>query len=293
MFTCKSTAFLLCLWSENIVCKGAVMEHYHQSSYRRSGRHRQKPASEWPHILLFYILPFIVFNAIVFHLVTAKPRFELTVADTSDYQTTTATLTMKSWLPAKSIVMELDGENLELTKDKKRTYTTTLHRNGSLQAIVTNFNGMPADSIKYVNILDDTPPTFSASHIEEGVLTVTLTDSQSGINYDSVYALNSTGERVLPLVANRDLNTFSFTMDSAGLRIFVQDMAGNESQGSFTSHKENGSDVLDSAPEPEEEEGSEEAHSAAAESTQATSESSQAESTSAEESAAKAKITIQ
>ncbi len=293
MFTCKSTAFLLCLWSENIVCKGAVMEHYHQSSYRRSGRHRQKPASEWPHILLFYILPFIVFNAIVFHLVTAKPRFELTVADTSDYQTTTATLTMKSWLPAKSIVMELDGENLELTKDKKRTYTTTLHRNGSLQAIVTNFNGMPADSIKYVNILDDTPPTFSASHIEEGVLTVTLTDSQAGINYDSVYALNSTGERVLPLVANRDLNTFSFTMDSAGLRIFVQDMAGNESQGSFTSHKENGSDVLDSAPEPEEEEGSEEAHSAAAESTQTTSESSQAESTSAEESAAKAKITIQ
>ncbi len=293
MFTCKSTAFLLCLWSENIVCKGAVMEHYHQSSYRRSGRHRQKPASEWPHILLFYILPFIVFNAIVFHLVTAKPRFELTVADTSDYQTTTATLTMKSWLPAKSIVMELDGENLELTKDKKRTYTTTLHRNGSLQAIVTNFNGMPADSIKYVNILDDTPPTFSASHIEEGVLTVTLTDSQAGINYDSVYALNSTGERVLPLVANRDLNTFSFTMDSAGLRIFVQDMAGNESQGSFTSHKENGSDVLDSAPEPEEEEGSEEAHSTAAESTQATSESSQAESTSAEESAAKAKITIQ
>ena len=293
MFTCKSTAFLLCLWSENIVCKGAVMEHYHQSSYRRSGRHRQKPASEWPHILLFYILPFIVFNAIVFHLVTAKPRFELTVADTSDYQTTTATLTMKSWLPAKSIVLELDGENLELTKDKKRTYTTTLHRNGSLQAIVTNFNGMPADSIKYVNILDDTPPTFSASHIEEGVLTVTLTDSQAGINYDSVYALNSTGERVLPLVANRDLNTFSFTMDSAGLRIFVQDMAGNESQGSFTSHKENGSDVLDSAPEPEEEEGSEEAHSATAESTQAASESSQAESTSAEESAAKAKITIQ
>ena len=269
------------------------MEHYHQSSYRRSGRHRQKPASEWPPILLFYILPFIVFNAIVFHLVTAKPRFELTVADTSDYQTTTATLTMKSWLPAKSIVMELDGENLELTKDKKRTYTTTLHRNGSLQAIVTNFNGMPVDSIKYVNILDDTPPTFSASHIEEGVLTVTLTDSQAGINYDSVYALNSTGERVLPLVANRDLNTFSFTMDSAGLRIFVQDMAGNESQGSFTSHKENGSDVLDSAPEPEEEEGSEEAHSAAAESTQAASESSQAESTSAEESAAKAKITIQ
>lgn len=267
------------------------MEHYHQSSYRRSGRHRQKPASEWPHILLFYILPFLVFNAIVFYLVTAKPKFELTVADTSDYQTTTATLTMKSWLPTKSIVIELDGENLELTKGKKRTYTTTLHRNGSLQAIVTNFNGMPEDNIKYVNILDDTPPTFSASHIEEGVLTVTLTDSQAGINYDSVYALNSTGERVLPLVANRDLNTFSFTMDSAGLRIFVQDMAGNEAQGTFTSHKENGSEILDSTPE--EEEGNDEAHSAAAESTQAASKSSETESSSAEESTSKAKITIQ
>ena len=269
------------------------MEHYHQSSYRRSGRHKQKPASEWPHILLFYILPFLVFNAIVFYLVTAKPKFELTVEDTSDYQNTTATLTMKSWLPTKSIVMELDGENLELTKGKKRTYTTTLHRNGSLQAIVTNFNGMPEDNIKYVNILDDTPPTFSASYVEDGVLTVTLTDSQAGINYDSVYALNSTGERVLPLVANRDLNTFSFTMDSAGLRIFVQDMAGNEAQSSFTSHKENGSEVLDSTPEQEAEEGSEETTSAAAEATQAASESSKKKSSSTEESTSKAKITIQ
>ena len=82
-------------------------------------------------------------------------------------------------------------------------------------------------------------------------------------------------------------------MDSAGLRIFVQDMAGNEAQGSFTSHKENGSEVLDSTPEQEAEEGSEETTSAAAEATQAASESSKKKSSSTEESTSKAKITIQ
>ena len=153
---------------------------------------------------------------------------------------------------------------------------------------------MPEDNIKYVNIINNYASHLSASHVEDGVLTVTLTDSQAGINYDSVYALNSAGERVLPLVANRDLNTFSFTMDSAGLRIFVQDMAGNEAQGSFTSHKENGSEVLDITPEQEAEEGSEETTSAAAEDhTRPASESSKRESSSTEESTSKAKITIQ
>ena len=38
--------------------------------------------------LLFYVLPYIVINAIIFFLVTATPKVDMSVGDTSDYRTT-------------------------------------------------------------------------------------------------------------------------------------------------------------------------------------------------------------
>ena len=45
------------------------MEQNQPSASRRDHRYRRKKQSEWPHILLFYVLPFIVFNSILFDLI--------------------------------------------------------------------------------------------------------------------------------------------------------------------------------------------------------------------------------
>lgn len=81
-----------------------------------TARYRRKKQSEWPHILLFYVLPFIVFNSILFFCLTTKPKLSVVVEDTNDYLSTNVVLTVKSFFPTKSVSMTLDGEPLELEK---------------------------------------------------------------------------------------------------------------------------------------------------------------------------------
>lgn len=221
------------------------MERYQNTNYRKSGRYQKKPTRDWPQLLLFYILPFLVFNGILLFCMTARPRLEVIVADTNDYLSTEVTLTVKSWFPTRSVAMVMDGEEVELTRGKKRTYTTTVYKNGSIEASVVNLNGMPGSVFEHVNVLDDNPPSFETAEILDGIITVTLSDSQSGINFDSIYAVNSAEQQVAPLTVDRSSNTLSFEMDSAGMHVYAQDKAGNEVQATFTSHKEGDVETLE------------------------------------------------
>ncbi len=221
------------------------MEQFKESAPYRNRRYRRKKQNEWPHILLFYVLPFLVFNGLLLICLTSKPKVSVVVEDTNDYLSTHVVLTVKSLYPTKSVSMTLDGEALELEKGSHRTYTAVVSKNGSIEASVVNLNGMPATVFEHVNVLDDNPPEFSSAEIQDGVVTITVDDSQSGINFDSIYALNSAGERVEPLTADRASNTLSFEMDSAGLHVYARDRADNEVQGTFTSHKEGSVETLE------------------------------------------------
>lgn len=221
------------------------MEHYQNSNYRQPGRYQKKKSDSWSHILLFYVLPFLLFNGILFYCVIAKPKVEVAVADTNDYLSTEVSLTVKSWFPTKSVTMTIDGEEVELEKGKKKTYTTTVYKNGSVEASVVNLNGMPVRVWEHINVLDDIPPSFESTEILDGVVTLTIGDSQSGVSFESIYALNSAEQRVEPLTVDRSTNTLSFEMDPAGLHVFAQDKAGNEVQGTFTSHKEGDVETLE------------------------------------------------
>lgn len=214
------------------------MSRYQNSSFRSNGRYTKQAGDGFLHVLLFYILPFLLFNGILFYCVTARPKITLEVGDTNDYLSTNATLKISSWFPIKSISVNMHEEELELGKPEKRTYTIPIYKNGLLEANVTNLNGMISAEFVQIDILDDNPPTIEDAQIADGVVRVTVTDSQSGVNFDSIYAVNANGEQLVPLTVDRETNTLSFEMDPAGLQVYAQDRAGNEVRGSFTSHKE-------------------------------------------------------
>lgn len=221
------------------------MSRYQNSSFRSSGRYTRQSGDGFLHVLLFYILPFLLFNGILFYCVTARPSITLELGDTNDYLTTNATLKISSWFPTKSISVSMHGEELELGEPEKRTYTIPIYKNGLLEANVTNLNGMVSAEFVQIDILDDNPPTIEDAQIADGVVRVTVTDSQSGVNFDSIYAVNTNGEQLVPLTVDRETNTLSFEMDPAGLQVFAQDRAGNEVRGSFTSHKEGEVETLE------------------------------------------------
>lgn len=230
------------------------MSRYQNSSFRSGGRYSRQSDEGFLHLLLFYILPFLLFNGILFYCVTAKPKLTLEISDTKDYLSTEATLKISSWFPTKSVSLSMHGEELDLGKPEKRTYTIPIYKNGLLEANVTNLNGMISAQFLQVDILDDNPPTIEDAQIADGIVTVTVTDSQSGVDFDSIYAVNSEGVQLVPMTVDRETNTLSFEMDSAGLQVYAQDRAGNEVRGSFTSHKEGETEMLEQTVEVESEE---------------------------------------
>lgn len=211
------------------------MEHTRRKANRR--RRRQKNTiAEWRQILLFHVLPFILFNGLLFYTVTVRPALTCTVGDTNDYLSTQVYVNIDSPFPTKELTVTMDGEPLELVKDKNRRYTATVYKNGSIEASVTNFNGMSATVFEQVNVLDDNPPTIEHASIVDGILSLTITDSQAGVDFDSVYALNQAGERIEPLTVNRDTGVLTYKMNSGSISVISLDRAGNEAHSTITAN---------------------------------------------------------
>ncbi|MEG0689598.1 MAG: hypothetical protein RR466_13030 [Hungatella sp.] len=219
-------------------------------SNSRVKQHTRSSRSDFSSLLLFYILPFIVINGLLFFLVTAKPQCKLTVGETNDYQTTVISFQIQSHLPTKNLSVTLNSEPLELTRSGKNTYTATVSHNGILDVYVENFNGMATTAYEHVNVLDEDPPSVLDYLMEDDILTLNLSDSQSGIDYTSIHAINAQGMNIPPLSVNKATATVTFPMDSDDLTVFAKDLSANEVQAAFSTHTADasGTVILDQTP---------------------------------------------
>ena len=113
------------------------MGSYQNQSSRQSS-HTRRRSDGFRHVLLFYVLPFLIFNGILFYCVTTSPKLTIEVADTQDYLTTQVRVQVTSLFPVKSLEVTLDGTPLEMTQESKRSYVVTVNKNGSVEADITN-----------------------------------------------------------------------------------------------------------------------------------------------------------
>lgn len=185
-------------------------------------------------LFLLYIIPFIIVNSIIFFLVTAKPKYELVVAPTEDYHTTTATFTITSHLPLKNVTITFNEEPLDLVKVGKKSYQATITCNGILDVFMQNFNGMSVSNFEVIDILDDEAPGIASYDMQDGLLTITLTDSLSGIDYDNLYGMTTDGTVIQAISIDRASSTVVFPIDHNGLTLSIKDLSGNEYLPSFS-----------------------------------------------------------
>lgn len=213
----------------------------------RARRKKQEESGGFRTVLLFYVLPFIVINSIIFYLFTAKPKIEISVSDTEDYLTTTASVTIHSLLPTRDLIISQDGQTLEAVHEGGKTYSVPITSNGVLEVSVKNFNGMSAAGFYHINLLDDAAPTVRKYTLDdEGIITISLEDTQSGVDLETVYATDSQGDQVFPVSQDTSAGEVRFEMDSRGLTLHARDFTGNELLVTFTSHTEGSKEVLDS-----------------------------------------------
>lgn len=184
-------------------------------------------------VLLFYVLPFIVFNGLIFFLVTARPEGEVTINESSDYISTTMELKIKSLLPIKTVELALDGAPIEAGKTGSKTYTATLKNNGMLEIKLTCFNKMKTILYEQVNVLDDTPPAVKDNLFEDGILSFRLEDTQSGVDFSSISACDEDNPEILPLSIDRSTGLITFEVKKENLTITAKDKIGNESHFTF------------------------------------------------------------
>lgn len=204
-----------------------------------SGYRQKSGRSDFMTVLLFYVLPFLVVNSLIFVLVTAKPRAQVTINDSSDYITTDMELKIQSLLPIKSMELALDGTPVETVKIGPKTYSAKLTNNGMLEVKLTSLNWMKTILYEQVNVLDDTPPTVKDNVIEDGVLSFRLEDTQSGVNYSSIYASDDENPEILPLSIDRSTGLITFELKRDNLSITAKDLIGNELHVTFNPQGEN------------------------------------------------------
>lgn len=190
-------------------------------------------------ILVCFILPFIALNLLVVFLAVSTPKIEYTISDTQDYKTVDLSIRIHSLLPLKNMSVTLETQPIKLVKEKG-VYKTTLTENGTLEILVTGWNGMTKRAYEHIATLDDAPPSIDEDDyvMENGKLTVTASDSQSGVNYDAAYGTDANGETIKPVSVNKETGEITFPMDTPTLTVYIEDFAGNTFKASFTNRTE-------------------------------------------------------
>ncbi len=196
-------------------------------------------SNKYVRFLLFWVLPYIVINAIIFILVCSTPKAEITVGDTDDYVSANVTFTVKSLLPVSELEVTLESSPVEYTKNGS-TYTCKITQNGTFAVRTSSINGMTNTSFTDISILDDTAPSVSESSaaVSDGLLTFSISDTQSGVDFSSIYGIINEDEEqvVYPSEVDRDLGIVSMEIpsDTETIDLYFSDMVGNARTGKIT-----------------------------------------------------------
>ncbi len=184
--------------------------------------------------LIFFVLPFLVINGLIFFFAVYTPKVELDVGDTTDYKSVDVTVRIHSLLPLKNSSITLDSAPLEMERDGQ-TYTATLTANGVVEVTAESINGMSRTVFEHVMVLDDTAPTVDEDYtLNSNFLTITVSDSLSGVNYDELYGRDEDGERVEPTSIDQETGTVVFPMSGNTITVHIEDFVGNAAEPSYS-----------------------------------------------------------
>ena len=183
--------------------------------------------------LLFYVLPYIVINAIIFFLLTATPKVDMSVGDTSDYRTTQVEFKVDSMLPIREMTVQMESQPIEYTEVGRNHFVCDVSANGMLYVTVKSINGMQTNNYVSVSILDDTAPSIDEEScvISRGELTFVIEDSQSGVDYDSIYGIYDGNKEVKPIKMDTATGTVTIPMYSDSVELHFEDLVGNARMG--------------------------------------------------------------
>ncbi|EHO15731.1 hypothetical protein HMPREF9623_02052 [Stomatobaculum longum] len=185
-------------------------------------------------VFLFYVIPFLLLNLLIFFLVTLRPKFKLHIEESVDFRSAEIELEMHPRLPLAAFDVKLDDTPLNLENLGGGHYKTSVDKNGTLEVTIRYINGMSRTQYEHIGSIDDQPPLISGEELDGNMLTVSFDDAQSGVDYDSIYGIDANEERVLPRSIDDAAHTAVFQITTDRLEIHASDKLGHEAVCNFS-----------------------------------------------------------
>lgn len=201
-----------CGFEKNTVPLDVLLSY---ANYRKEKYTFQKTAIIFV-LVLFMLLPLLfvtaeILIAVNFSKENSNPEYTVTVAP---------------FIPVDSISVKMNGRTVPIYEVNSHEFVIKPTDSGEMSVTVTLFNQQTSTDIISVEGVDTTPPTLVSVDTEDDKVSVNVEDTESGVDYSGITAVNTEGESV---VWTHDEANDLLLLDypSSVVTIFVPDMRGN------------------------------------------------------------------
>ena len=130
-------------------------------------------------------------------------------------------------IPVARVTATLGGHNVPVYETDSHVYQIEPDANGSLTVTVVLKNHQSNTYTLTVNDVDTKTPVLLSNHQKGDNIALFVEDADSGIDYNGVYALNTSGDRVLPVSFDENTGEIDFLYPEETLNIYIPDQAEN------------------------------------------------------------------
>lgn len=187
-------------------------------------------------IVFGFLIPFVLINGIILFLFIQVPKIYIVDADSKDYEENKIKFTIDSFLPITDIHTSFQNTEVPYSKLGNQ-YVIDATNNGTYQIKVTSLNKATVNSYVEIETVDKEPPIIDLDNtiITGNTLTFSVTDNNSEINYDNIYATDEDGNKLTPSYVDKSSGTIQFKFDTnKKLTVHIEDNNGNYSETTFS-----------------------------------------------------------
>jgi len=170
-------------------------------------------------MILFCMLP----------LFFIAPDFTLTEKSANEYNTSYE-LDIDTIMPVKSVDASINGQGMPVYDTGHNTYEIKPDANGDMVVTVTLINNQYVSEAVSIRNCDFTAPSIVSNNKKDGKIYFYLREDGCGIDYDTIYAIDIKGNKVLPSEYDEKKSCVVFNYPETSLNIYIADKAGNTLQ---------------------------------------------------------------
>lgn len=177
-------------------------------------------------ILLIIIMVFFCIVPLLF----ITPDIKLTSTDNHAQNKPSYELVVNSFIAVSRVTATIEGSNVPVYATADRTYSVEPTRNGTMTVTVTLKNKQMTTVTCEVTGADTETPVVVSNHYAEDMISLYLSDTGSGVDYEKIKAIDLDGKEVSPYSYDENEDVVVFAYPEKSLNIYIPDKTGNTLQ---------------------------------------------------------------